>query len=66
MQNWIKKANEELDFSKAGRFSGTLEYTKAATLLTGAVIQYKFGKYLNCINKVERVRKFIKYSQVKK
>jgi len=65
-QSGLKKANEELNFAKAKGFSGTVEYTKAATLLTGAAIQYEFGKYPNCINKVERARKFIKYSQVKK
>lgn len=64
-QYLIKKANKELDFAKARGFSGTVEYSKAATLLTGASIQYEFGKYPNCIDKAKRARKFIKKSQIK-
>ncbi len=62
----LEKAKQELNFAKAQGFSGTVEYTKAATLITGASIQYEFGKYPNCINKVERARRFIKNSQVKR
>ena len=65
-QDGLKIANKELDFAKAKGFSGTVEYSKAATLLTGAAIQYEFGKYPNCINKVERARRFIKNSQFDK
>ena len=62
----IKLAKQELNFAKAQGFSGTVEYTKAATLITGASIQYEFGKYPNCISKVKRARQFIKNSQYKK
>jgi hypothetical protein len=62
----LKAANKELNFAKAKGFSGTVEYTKAATLLTGASIQYEFGKYPNCIDKVKRARRFIKNSKVSK
>ena len=65
-QHGLKIANKELNFAKAKGFSGTVEYAKAATLLTGAAIQYEFGKYPNCIDKVKRARKFIKRSQIKK
>jgi len=65
-QQGLKQANKELNFAKAQGFSGTVEYTKAATLLTGAAIQYEFGKYPNCIDKVKRARRFIKNSKVKK
>ena len=65
-QHGLKEANKELNFAKAQGFSGTVEYTKAAGLLTGAAVQYEFGKYPNCINKVKRARKFIKNSQYKK
>lgn len=65
-QEGLKLANKELNFAKAQGFSGTVEYTKAAGLLTGAAVQYEFGKYPNCINKVKRARKFIKNSQYKK
>ena len=59
----LKIANKELNFAKAKGFAGTVEYTKAATLLTGAAIQYEFGKYPNCIDKVKRARRFIKNSK---
>ena len=62
----LKTANKELDLAKVKGFSGTVEYTKAAGLLTGASIQYEFGKYPNCINKVKRARRFIKNSQFDK
>jgi hypothetical protein len=65
-QDGLKLANKELNFAKAQGFSGTVEYTKAAGLLTGAAIQYEFGKYPNCINKVKRARRFIKNSQYKR
>ena len=59
-------AYKELDAAKAKGFSGAVEYTKAATLLTGAKIQYEFGKYPNCIDKVKRARRFIRKSQLPK
>lgn len=62
----LEKAKQELNIAKVNGFSGTVEYTKAATLITGASIQYEFGKYPNCINKAERARRFIKNSQVKR
>ncbi len=62
----IKLAKQELNFAKTQGFSGTVEYTKAATLITGASIQYEFGKYPNCIGKIKRARQFIKNSQYKK
>ena len=65
-QNGLEKANQELNFAKTKGFSGGVEYTKAATLLTGAAIQYEFGKYVNCIDKVKRARRFIKNSKFDK
>jgi len=62
----LNAAKQELNFAKTQGFSGTVEYTKAATLITGASIQYEFGKYPNCIDKVKRARHFIKMSQIKK
>lgn len=65
-QDGLKAAYKELNFAEAQGFSGTVEYTKAATLLSGASIQYEFGKYPNCIDKVKRARQFIKNSRVVK
>ena len=62
----LKLAQKELDIAKVKGFSGTVEYTKAAGLITGASVQYEFGKYINCIDKVKRARKFIKNSQFDK
>ncbi|TDY02385.1 hypothetical protein [Thiohalophilus thiocyanatoxydans] len=59
----LKTAYQELDFAKAKGFSGTMEYTKAASLLTAAKVQSEFGKYPNCIDKVERARAYIRLSQ---
>ena len=55
-------AYQELDFAKAKGFEGTVEYTKAAGLLTAAKVQQEFGKYPNCVEKVDRARAFIRLS----
>jgi len=55
-------AFKELDLASARGVGGTWEYTKASGLLTAAKIQYEFGKYPNCIDKVKRARVFIKQS----
>ena len=62
----LKVANKEVNLAKIKGFSGTVEYAKAAGLLTGAAVQYEFGKYPNCISKVKRARRFIKNSQFDK
>ena len=56
-------AYKELDFAKTQGFDGTVEYSKASALLGAAKIQYEFGKYPNCIDKVQRARAYIKKSQ---
>lgn len=59
----LTEAHKELDFAKAKGFSGTVDYTKAASLLGAAKIQSEFKKYPNCIDKVNRARAYIKKSQ---
>jgi hypothetical protein len=61
----LSAAYKELDFAKAKGFDGTVDYTKAASLLGAAKIQYEFGKYPNCIDKVRRARVFIASSMKK-
>lgn len=61
----LKIAFKELDLASAKGFGGTWEYTKASGLLTAAKIQYEFGKYPNCVDKVKRARFFIKQSKEK-
>ena len=58
-ENGIGIAYKELDFAKAKGLDGTVEYSKAAGLLTAAKVQFEFGKYPNCIDKVDRARAFI-------
>jgi hypothetical protein len=62
-ENGLSVAYKELDFAKAKGFDGTVEYSKAAGLLTAAKVQFEFGKYPNCIEKVDRARAFISRSQ---
>ena len=63
-QKLLKLANQKLNFGKAKEFSGTVEYTKAATLITAVSIQYEFCKYPNCINKARRARVFMKVDRL--
>lgn len=56
-------AYEQLDFAKAKGFSGTVDWTKGASLLSAASIQQEFGKYPNCVDKVRRARYYIEQSQ---
>jgi len=62
-EDGLKVAYRELDFAKANGFDGTVEYSKAAGLLTAAKVQQQFGKYPNCIDKVRRARAFIARSR---
>jgi len=62
-ESGLSVAYQELDFAKANGFGGTVEYSKAASLLGAAKIQAEFGKYPNCIDKVQRARAYIAKSQ---
>lgn len=62
-ENGLTVAYQELDFAQAKGFGGTVEYTKAASLLSAAKIQSEFGKYPNCIDKVQRARAYIAKSR---
>jgi len=59
----LQRAYDELDYAKTKGLDGTFEYTKAASLLGAAKIQYEFGKYPNCIDKVNRAMTFIQRSK---
>lgn len=58
-ESGLKVAYKELEAAKANGFDGSVEVTKAASLLGAAKIQSEFGKYPNCIDKVHRARVFI-------
>jgi len=62
-ENGLSIAYKELDFARAKGFGGTVEYSKAAGLLSAAKIQSEFGKFPNCIDKVDRARAYIAKSQ---
>ena len=62
-QSGLTKAYHALDLAKSKGFYGTVDYTKAASLLTAAKVQQEFGKYPNCINKVTRAMYYIGESQ---
>ncbi len=62
-ENGLSAAYQELDFAKAKGLDGTVEYSKAVGLLTAAKVQLEFGKYPNCIEKVDRARAFISRSR---
>ena len=64
-RNGLADAYEKLDYAKVNGFSGTVEYSKAASLLAAASIQEEFGKYPNCVDKVNRAREYIKRSSHK-
>ena len=59
----LSTAYNELDAAKAEGFDGTVDYTKAASLLAAAKIQSEFEKYPNCIDKVARARAYIRSSK---
>jgi len=62
-ENGLNVAYKELDMAKANGFDATVEYSKAASLLGAAKIQSEFGKYPNCIDKVQRARAYIAKSR---
>jgi hypothetical protein len=62
-EHGLEVAYKELDLAKTKGFDGTVEYSKAAGLLGAAKIQSEFGKYPNCIDKVQRARAYIAKSR---
>ena len=56
----LETAQKELNVAKVQGFGGSVAFAKAAGLLTGAAVQKQFGKYRNCIVKVQRARRLIK------
>jgi len=56
----LDTAYKELQQADAEGFSAAKEYTKAMALLSAAKVQEEFGKYPNCIDKVNRARQYIR------
>jgi recombinational DNA repair protein RecT len=53
----------ELDIAKAEGFAGTVSYSKALTLITGAKTQQQFEAYKGCVNKAQKARFYISESR---
>ncbi len=59
-EDGIALAQQELREAEARGLSETWQYTKAVGLISAAAVQSEFGKYPNCIDKVDRARAFIR------
>ncbi|HSC82037.1 MAG TPA: hypothetical protein VLC30_00340 [Pseudomonas sp.] len=53
----------ELDLAKAEGFAGTVSYSKALTLLTGAKTSQQFEGYESCSRNAEKARFYIRESR---
>lgn len=55
----IDSAWQELDLAKAEGFAGTVSYSKALSLLTGAKTQQQFEAFEGCSDKARKARFYI-------
>ena len=62
-EHGLEVAYAELDRADTKGFGGTVDWTKAASLLSAAKVQEQFGKYPNCVDKVKRARYYIRQSR---
>jgi len=61
--NQLDSAWAELDIAKAEGFAGTVSYSKALSLLTGAKTQQQFEAFKGCASKAEKARFYIRESR---
>ena len=61
--NELDAAWNELSLAKAEGFAGTVSYSKALSLLTGAKTQQQFEGYEGCTHKAEKARFYIRESR---
>ncbi len=59
----LDAAWQELDLAKAEGFAGTVSYSKALSLLTGAKTQQQFEAFEGCTSKAEKARFYIRESR---
>ena len=59
----LDAAWHELDLAKAEGFAGTVSYSKALSLLTGAKTQQQFEAFEGCTTKAEKARFYIRESR---
>jgi hypothetical protein len=55
----LSAAYRELNTAKVRGLDSTVEWSKAASLLTAAKIQYEFEHYPNCVEKVKRANVYL-------
>lgn len=56
----LRIANQELEDAKVKGFSGSIQWIKAAGLLTDAGVHQQLEKFASCSDKVRRARIYIK------
>lgn len=61
--NQLDAAWRELDIAKAEGFAGTVSYSKALSLLTGAKTQQQFEAFEGCSAKAQKARFYIRESR---
>ena len=61
--NQLDAAWRELDLAKAEGFAGTVSYSKALTLLTGAKTSQQFEGYQSCTRNAEKARFYLRESR---
>lgn len=55
----LSAATKELKAAKAAGFGDSVEWGKAASLISAAKVQEQFGEYQNCVQKTRDARRFI-------
>ena len=56
----LEAANNELGKAKAAGFSNSVNWGKAASLISAAKIQQQFSEYQNCVVKTREARRLLR------
>ncbi|MBK0400867.1 hypothetical protein H0I76_16830 [Limibaculum sp. M0105] len=56
----LEAGYRELNQAEADGLSGSVKWSKAASLLAAAKVQEQFGEYQNCVIKVREARAFLR------
>ena len=59
----LRIANQELEDAKVKGFGGSIQWIKAAGLLTDASVHQQLERYPSCLDKVQRARIYIREAQ---
>lgn len=62
-KNGIATAYDELSFARSQGFSGSVAWSKAASLLGSAKVLEQIENYSQCIDNVDKARFYIRQSQ---